>query len=102
MSKMREGKVLNMGQLGFPCKLSPTSLSVSAQCQPSASPSTETALSARAHTHKPHSDRIHEHILKLTIPLLLFLNLSRVRLFVTPRTIACQAPLSMRFPRQEY
>ena len=26
MSKMGEGKVLNMGQLGFPCKLSPTSL----------------------------------------------------------------------------
>ena len=28
--------------------------------------------------------------------------LSRVRLFVTPWTIACQAPLSMRFPRQEH
>ena len=28
--------------------------------------------------------------------------LSRVRLFVTPRTVARQAPLSMRFPRQEY
>ena len=54
MSKMREGKVLNMGQLGFPCKLSPTSLSVSAQCQPSASRSTETALSAR--THSPGFD----------------------------------------------
>ena len=28
--------------------------------------------------------------------------LSRVRLFATPRTIACQAPLSIGFSRQEY
>ena len=28
--------------------------------------------------------------------------LSHVQLFVTPRTIACQAPLSMEFSRQEY
>ena len=28
--------------------------------------------------------------------------LSRVWLFETPRTVACQAPLSMGFPRQEY
>ena len=28
--------------------------------------------------------------------------LSRVRLFESPWTIACQAPLSMGFPRQEY
>ena len=27
---------------------------------------------------------------------------SRVQLFVTPWTVACQAPLSMGFPRQEY
>ena len=27
---------------------------------------------------------------------------SRVRLFVTPWTVALQAPLSMGFPRQEY
>ena len=27
--------------------------------------------------------------------------LSRVRLFVTPRSVACQAPLSMGFSRQE-
>ena len=27
--------------------------------------------------------------------------LTRVQLFVTPRTIACQAPLSMEFSRQE-
>ena len=30
-----------------------------------------------------------------------FKSLSRVRLFVTPWTIAYQAPLSMGFPRQE-
>ena len=29
-------------------------------------------------------------------------DLSRVRLFETPWTVACQAPLSMGFPRQEY
>ena len=28
--------------------------------------------------------------------------LSRVLLFATPWTVACQAPLSMEFPRQEY
>ena len=28
--------------------------------------------------------------------------LSRVRLFRTPWTVACQAPLSMGFRRQEY
>ena len=28
--------------------------------------------------------------------------LSRVQLFVTPWTVPCQAPLFMRFPRQEY
>ena len=29
-------------------------------------------------------------------------SISRVRLFVTPWTVAYQAPLSMRFSRQEY
>ena len=29
-------------------------------------------------------------------------SLSRVHLFVTPWTAACQAPLSMEFSRQEY
>ena len=29
-------------------------------------------------------------------------SLSRVRFFATPWTVACQAPLSMGFPRQEY
>ena len=28
--------------------------------------------------------------------------LSRVQLFATPWTVACQAPLSMGFPKQEY
>ena len=28
--------------------------------------------------------------------------LSRVRVFATPWTVACQAPLSMKFSRQEY
>ena len=29
-------------------------------------------------------------------------SLSHVQLFETPWTVACQAPLSMEFPRQEY
>ena len=29
-------------------------------------------------------------------------SLSRIRLFVTPWTVVCQAPLSMGFSRQEY
>ena len=29
-------------------------------------------------------------------------SLGRVRLFAAQWTVACQAPLSMRFPRQEY
>ena len=28
--------------------------------------------------------------------------LSQVQLFMTPWTVACQVPLSMEFPRQEY
>ena len=28
--------------------------------------------------------------------------LSCIQLFVTPWTVACQDPMSMRFPRQEY
>ena len=28
--------------------------------------------------------------------------LSRVKLFATPQTVVCQAPLSMEFSRQEY
>ena len=28
--------------------------------------------------------------------------LSHVQLFATPQTVACQAPLSMEFSRQEY
>ena len=31
-----------------------------------------------------------------------FQLLSRVRLFATPWTVACQAPLSIEFSRQEY
>ena len=38
----------------------------------------------------------------LSGPLLWAQSFSRVRLFVTPRTIALLAPLSMGFPRQEY
>ena len=33
--------------------------------------------------------------------MLLFSQLSCVQLFVTPWTVACHAPLSMAFPRQE-
>ena len=34
--------------------------------------------------------------------LLLLSRFSRVRLCVTPWTAACQAPLSIGFPRQDY
>ena len=34
--------------------------------------------------------------------MLSMLLLSHVRLFLTPWTVICQAPLSMRFSRQEY
>ena len=34
--------------------------------------------------------------------MLLLGRFSRVRLFATPWTVACQAPLSMAFSRQEY
>ena len=52
----------------------------------------------------------HQCILKYSVHLknivfktgLLLLLLSRVQLFETPWTVARQAPLSMRFPRQEY
>ena len=32
----------------------------------------------------------------------ILLLLSHIQLFATPRTVACQAPLSMEFSRQEY
>ena len=35
-------------------------------------------------------------------PVVVVQFLSRVQLFVTPWTVPCQAPLFMRFPRQEY
>ena len=35
-------------------------------------------------------------------PVVVVQLLSRVQLFVTPWTVPCQAPLFMRFPRQEY
>ena len=37
-----------------------------------------------------------------SLPLYCARSLSRVQLFVTPWTVAHQAPLSMGFPRQEY
>ena len=40
--------------------------------------------------------------LKHSSYLLLFSCFSRFRLFATLRTVACQAPLSMGFSRQEY
>ena len=36
------------------------------------------------------------------VVLLLFSHFSRVRLFVIPWTVACQAPLSVEFSRQVY
>ena len=38
----------------------------------------------------------------LPLPSVKWKSLSRVRLFVTPWTVACQAPLSMEFSRPEY
>ena len=49
--------------------------------------------------------RIGRHPALLTagfFPLKVKVLLSRVQLFSTPWTVACQAPLSMGFPRQEY
>ena len=34
--------------------------------------------------------------------MIVVLSKSRARLFESPWTVACQAPLSMGFPRQEY
>ena len=49
---------------------------------------------------------LHRTILKLppytSLPGRHALSLSHVQLFVTPWAVACQAPLSMGFPRQEY
>ena len=41
-------------------------------------------------------------VLMTFLPLLCVLSHSRVWLFVTPWTVACQAPLSIEFSRQEY
>ena len=51
----------------------------------------------------PISPKEAKLLLQLTGPMLLLLShFSRVRLFATPWTAAHQAPLSMRFSRQEY
>ena len=44
------------------------------------------------------------HLLWLSYisPWLVVQSLNCVRLFATPWTVACQAPLSMKFPREEY
>ena len=38
----------------------------------------------------------------MSLPTCLLIHFSCVRLFVTPWTVSCQAPLSMGFSRQEY
>ena len=43
-----------------------------------------------------------QYILVQELGLFLFKSRNSVRLFVTPWTVACQAPLSMGFPIQEY
>ena len=42
-----------------------------------------------------------EDVVHIYNGMLLFSQLSCVQLFVTPWTVACHAPLSMAFPRQE-
>ena len=46
----------------------------------------------------------HHHSLSYSIRTLgcMLSHFSHIRLFETPSTVACQAPLSMRFSRQEY
>ena len=41
-------------------------------------------------------------LMSLTLIIRIVLVAHHVQLFATPWTVACQAPLSMRFPRQEY
>ena len=43
-----------------------------------------------------------QHISYSSVPVCMLSCFSRVRLFVTPWTVACQAPLPMGFPREEY
>ena len=57
-------------------------------------------LSPKAKTAYPYHTRILK-ILKIS-PCMHAKLLSRVHLFATPWTVACQVPLSMRFSRQEY
>ena len=55
---------------------------------------------SKAKTAYPYYTRILK-ILKIS-PCMHAKLLSRVHLFATPGTVACQVPLSMRFSRQEY
>ena len=45
---------------------------------------------------------LHASLLRSVVVIALVESLSRVRLFVTPWTVAHQAPLSMGFPREEH
>ena len=46
--------------------------------------------------------KVNQLILPYTMSMAECQSLSCVRLYATPWTVACQAPLSMRFSRQEY
>ena len=54
------------------------------------------------HRHHDHHHHLFFQTALLRYSFLLLFSLSLVQFFATPWTIARQAPLSMRFPRQEY
>ena len=61
--------------------------------------------SLKGEIHVPVTSHLHAHPCpwdKTGVPHELRLDLSRVGIFATPRTVAHQPPLSMEFPRQEY
>ena len=61
------------------------------------------ALGTRINTKKPHREIVQGSLPGWLLYLVYMLNgFSRAQVFVTPWTVACQAPLSMGFSRQEY
>ena len=64
--------------------------------------SRKVTVDVRFHPVLSHTDKTSTLCDRKGAALLVCSSLSCVRLFVTPWTVAFQAPLSLKFPRQEY
>ena len=60
------------------------------------------SCSSRSQPGRPSPDFVYRGVVRTLCLCALLSSFTHVRLFVTPPTVAHQAPVSMGFPRQEY